>query len=164
MSKSEVKRTCCGCIDIRKGVIGLLVIEFIFPLAAAALLFVGGKVVSAAAKDGGLVDEKGNVIANKDETNDVKLVVYIAAAVFGLQALWTLFGLFAAIKRKVGAFKVFSYITAVFAILNIVNAVMNLSASNIAGALLTLYFTYVFIQYSKTMREELEEKAGHGSA
>ncbi|KAI9173021.1 hypothetical protein H9P43_007152 [Blastocladiella emersonii ATCC 22665] len=163
MTNTELKQTCCGCVPIRRGILALLTIELIISVAAAFLVAYGVLTVKTSTKnaDGALVDASGNVVVSKEDADTLALLGYISGGIFGLQALWTLFGLMTVVKRKVTGFKFFAYITGLFAILTIVGAALTPSLGNIVGAVLNCYFTYVFVQYSKVLREEHNASSGY---
>ncbi|KAI9164538.1 hypothetical protein H9P43_008397 [Blastocladiella emersonii ATCC 22665] len=159
---SEGKRHCLCCVDLRRGIIALLVLEFIVTVAAAVLLALGvaGIKVNAAANNGNVVDN-GKVVAGKDDVTEVTTYALVGAAIYGAQAAWTLFGLITVLKRKVHGFSIFAKVTAVFTLLNIVSLALTPNGGSIAGALLSAYVSYVFLRYAKTMRiDEQHQKLG----
>ncbi|KNE68871.1 hypothetical protein AMAG_13510 [Allomyces macrogynus ATCC 38327] len=169
---STVKRTCCGCMEIRRGVLFLLGLNLVVNLVVFVLYLLASvgvaKSVDGASAATDSINESVAAAGGDSEltTTQVKAIVYVLAAIFGVSFLWSLFGFVAAKKRWPRAFKVFTAITALFLIANIVLGVSSGSVrwTSLIWGVIQLYLIYAFWQYSKTMVAEANEQGGYSHA
>ncbi|KAJ3374827.1 hypothetical protein GGF31_006725 [Allomyces arbusculus] len=167
---AAAKRTFCGCMDLRLGVLLLLGINLIVNLVVFVLYLLASLGVAKSADGAASTNDSSDVVAaggNSNLTRDhVKAVVYALTVIFGVMFLWSLFGFVAAKKRWRLAFKVFTAITALFLITNIVLGVASGAVrwTSLIWGILQLYFLYEFWQYSKTMAVEARERGGYVGA
>ncbi|KAJ3364535.1 hypothetical protein GGF32_001635 [Allomyces javanicus] len=170
---STVKRTCCGCMEIRRGVLFLLGLNLVVNLVVFVLYLLASvgvaKSVDGAEAATDSFNETAAAAGGSDAeltTSQVKAIVYVLAAIFGVSFLWSLFGFVAAKKRWPRAFKVFTAITALLLIANIVLGVSSGSVrwTSLVWGVIQLYLVYAFWQYSKTMVVEAKEQGGYLNA
>ncbi|KAI9217359.1 hypothetical protein BC828DRAFT_391325 [Blastocladiella britannica] len=161
MANDDVKRTCCFCFDIRKGIIFLLSIQLIFFGVAAALLGAGiGALKNTDSNDlTGAVDDKGIPISGSDLKQGLTTIVIISVVVLAVEALFALYGLFCVMKRNASGFKVFTIVTGICLIFNIVSVATTrpVAVSSIVSCVINAYFVYVYWSYIDTMKEEKGE-------
>ncbi|KNE71456.1 hypothetical protein AMAG_15687 [Allomyces macrogynus ATCC 38327] len=127
---SEKNTTCCGCIEIRVGVIVLLVLGLILD----AFLIVLG--ISQSAYTG----------------NPVKIVFDAIGVAF------TLWGLIAAIQRLAGQFNAFAHINMLLVVIGIVLSLSSVGVFGLLimliVALLPIYFSFVYWQYAVVLKNQ----------
>ncbi|KAI9152432.1 hypothetical protein H9P43_009223 [Blastocladiella emersonii ATCC 22665] len=172
----DVKHQCCGCMEIRRGVLALQITSIVLCVIQVGILLVGlamAKVASAITRDstiwttpdgsvqttmpgagmphGGGGGETVNAVVDMAVT-----IIYIVCGITLAQAVVTVWGIVSVVNRNVAHFKV-------FAIINVVVLVVNAAATVFAGGwpylailLLDAYFAYVYFQYVDTMRAEKE--------
>ncbi|KNE69400.1 hypothetical protein AMAG_13765 [Allomyces macrogynus ATCC 38327] len=163
------RRTFCGCMDLRRGVLLLLGLNLVvnlvvFILYLLASLGVARSADGAPSTNGSFNDSVAAAGGNSKLT--VKAIVFVLTVIFGVSFLWSVFGFVAAKKRWPRAFKIFTAITALFLIAHIVLGVSSGSVrwTSLIWGILQLYFIYEFWQYSKTMAVEATERGGYVGA
>ncbi|KAJ3356755.1 hypothetical protein GGF32_001386 [Allomyces javanicus] len=162
------RRTFCGCMDLRRGVLLLLGLNLVvnlvvFILYLLASLGVARSVDGAASTSASFND---SLAASGGATTRVTAFVFVLTAIFGVSFLWSVFGFVAAKRRWPRAFKIFTAITALFLLAHIVLGVSSGSVrwTSLIWGILQLYFLYEFWQYSKTMAVEATERGGYVGA
>ncbi|KAI9152433.1 hypothetical protein H9P43_009224 [Blastocladiella emersonii ATCC 22665] len=145
----NVKRLCCGCMEIRRGVIALLVLTLVFGAILAALTFADGPYF----------------LRVRDELGSNTPKFYIHATIMVVQLVLAVWGLFAVLMREVGQYKIFAIANIVLVVIGVVDTIVFGDWSNAAGvasfeliltSIINGYFAYVFYSYIATMRAEKE--------
>ncbi|KAI9218253.1 hypothetical protein BC828DRAFT_407759 [Blastocladiella britannica] len=155
MARDHVKRTCCFFIDIRKGIIFLLTLQFLYLAVTAILLGTGIAQINSTADDQ-TVDGNGNTVDGSVYSKGLTGLGIASVVVLAVEALFALFGLYCVLKRNVSGFKVFTIVTALFLIYNIISVAISrpVSITYIIACVINAYIVYVYWSYIDTMREE----------
>ncbi|KAI9221131.1 hypothetical protein BC828DRAFT_397685 [Blastocladiella britannica] len=157
----SVKHTCCGCMHIRRGVMLLQGLQL---LAGIFGIVVGIMATSIVSSIDNLHD---TTFQNADGTtttiklgsvkDTVSVLIYVMIAVYGVELLLALFGLYSVVKRNVGGFKFYTYASMALVVLQVVGMILSFNAYAIFSVLLGIYWCYVYYSYIETMKAEIEE-------
>ncbi|ORZ30105.1 hypothetical protein BCR44DRAFT_1020086 [Catenaria anguillulae PL171] len=104
MSNRESSETCLFCVPIRKGVLFLIFLGFVHNIVSGALAWTSVSSLIALRPAPNPSDAYIMMIIDLCNTNIVRFA--IAAAVYSVCALFTLWGGWAAYKRRASHFKV----------------------------------------------------------
>ncbi|KAI9152431.1 hypothetical protein H9P43_009222 [Blastocladiella emersonii ATCC 22665] len=167
----DVKHLCCGCMEIRRGVITLLVVSIVMNALAAILMLVALSFAKSSARAAHETtssftfrSSNGTVQTLPDHSDDALnaivdtavTIIYVALGVTAVQILFTAWGLSTVIQRKVANFKTFTIINIVLLIVSAAVTLFSGNFSSILSIALQAYFAYVFFSYVDTMRAEKE--------
>ncbi|KAI9152434.1 hypothetical protein H9P43_009225 [Blastocladiella emersonii ATCC 22665] len=154
----DVKHQCCGCMEIRRGVTALLIIDIVLNILSAMMMLAAvsmAKFALAAAK------KQGRTIAGNEPDAEAALeaaypLLYVAAALAAVGAAFAIWGLVSVRGRKVRNFKIFATINVLLVIVDAIMLPFNLSSGSVIVVVAKGYFAYVFFSYVDTMRAEKE--------
>ncbi|ORZ39212.1 hypothetical protein BCR44DRAFT_1427439 [Catenaria anguillulae PL171] len=147
-----LKLTCCGCMDIRRGVILTLWIQFAIALLAAAAFLVLVLLI------GSLVDSEKDQSADAATIAAAKESLWIYFGIYLLLLAFTCAGLYTVKYRKLKAFKGFVALNVLllFGELGLTIALQSFQVWSIAGLVLRVYWVWVFYRYIATLAMEIE--------